>query len=376
MKKNYELPSAALQGDFREFIESDAWRKTKAKIPIILGKDAAGNVKIADLAKAPHMLLAGATGSGKTVFLNTLITSLLYRFSPDELKLILVDPKFVEFEAWRPLSHLVTPVVNDPTKVPGILRWVVNELEHRYWVMARVKVKNLQAFNSRPHDPEPVTDENGNPIPQKLPLLIIIVDELADIMMTEAKKDVETSICRIAQKGRAAGIHLVISTQTPRKDIITGVIKANLPTKIAFKVSTGMDSRVILDSPGAEKLLGKGDVLFKGPAGDTERIQGAMVSDSEIQKIVNFVSSQTEQQFDPAVNLENQEKEDNGADQPDDFLDEVVDQYLQPLMSMIEEMRANEGDGDDGRGEILDEMVDQYLQPLMTLIEEKQEEKG
>ena len=331
----------------RELMESDAWRNTKATIPIILGKDVAGKVMIADLAKAPHLLIAGSTGSGKSVCMNTLIMSLLYRFSPFDMKLILVDPKYVELVIYSPLPHLITPVVNDPTKVPYALRWGVNEMEHRYQVMAKVKAKNLEAFNSRGPDPEGTVDENGDPIPPKLPLLIIIIDELADIMMTEAKKDVETSICRIAQKGRAAGIHLVIATQTPRKDIITGVIKANLPTKIAFKVSNGVDSRVILDSLGAEKLLGKGDMLFKGPAGEMERIQGSMVSDPEIQKVADFVSDQVPQHFDTTVVLENPEEageevedginsfpdftpEEEDSDPGNDFIKATVAKYIQP----------------------------------------------
>lgn len=288
----------------RELFESAAWKDSGADIPIILGKDVAGKVIVTDLAKAPHLLIAGSTGSGKSVCMNTLIMSLLYKFSPFDLKLIMVDPKFVELEMYRPLPHLITPVVNDPKKVPFALRWGVNEMEHRYQMLARVKAKNLNAFNSRPKDPEPVPDENGDIIPPKLPYLLIIVDELADIMMTEAKSDVETSICRIAQKGRAAGIHLVIATQTPRKDIITGTIKANLPTKISFKVSNFTDSRVILDTMGAEKLLGKGDMLFKGPSGEMERIQGSMVSDPEIQKTVDFVSSQVPQKFNDTVLLE------------------------------------------------------------------------
>ncbi|MBO4647411.1 MAG: DNA translocase FtsK 4TM domain-containing protein [Lentisphaeria bacterium] len=337
-----ELPNKVSNMVFlRELMESDTWRNTKYAIPIILGKDVSGDVKVTDLAKAPHLLIAGSTGSGKSVCMNTLIMSLLYHFSPFDLKLILVDPKYVELEIYRPLPHLITPLVNDPTKVPYALRWGVNEMEHRYQQMARVKAKNLEAFNNRPPDPEPVMDENGDPIPQKLPLLIIIVDELADIMMTEARKDVETSICRIAQKGRAAGIHLVIATQTPRKDIITGTIKANLPTKISFKVSTGMDSRVILDAQGAEKLLGKGDMLFKGPAGETERIQGSMVSDPEIQKVADFVSSQVAQHFDTTVVLEEQDgEEDDGEnsfpdfepedDGPSDFIKVTVAKYLRP----------------------------------------------
>ena len=376
-KVGIELPNqVSNQVCLRELMESDAWRETKAEIPFILGKDTDGNVKIADLSKAPHMLVAGATGSGKTVFINAMITSLLYRFAPDELKLILIDPKHVEFEDYRSLPHLITPVVNDPVQVSGILRWGVREMEHRYQIMARVLAKNLQAFNSRPQDPEPVMDENGDPIPQKLPRLIIIVDELADVMMSKAWKNVETSICRLAQIGRAAGIHLVIATQTPRRDVITGIIKANMPTRIAFRVSRERDSRVILDSPGAEKLIGKGDMLFKGPGGDMgERIQCAMVSDSEIRKIVNFVSSQGEQQFDPAVVAADQGKDDGENDGQDDFLDEVTDQYLQPVMALIEEIRDNMGDEDDGQRELLDEMVYEYLEPLMSLIEEKKEEE-
>ena len=325
MNKNYELPSAALLGDLRELMESDAWRETKDEIPVILGKDAAGNVKIADLATAPHILIAGQTGSGKSVFINTLIMSLLYRFPPDELKLILVDPKYVEFDVWRPLPHLVTPVVNDPTKVPDVLRWAWNELEYRYRVMARVHAKNLRDFNDRPKESEPIRDENGNPIPQKLPRQIIIVSDLADMMRSNMWKDVETLICRIAQRGRAAGIHLVISTQTPSRDVFTSIIKANMPTRLAFRVCRDRDSQLILDSPGAEKLLGRGDMLFKGPAGDTERVQGPMMSDSEIRKIVDFVSSQAEQCFDSAVVAENQGKKDGEDDGQDHFLDEVTD---------------------------------------------------
>lgn len=339
-----ELPNKVSNMVFiRELLESASWKESRADIPIILGKDVSGKAMITDLAKAPHLLIAGSTGSGKSVCMNTLIMSLLYHFTPYELKLILVDPKYVELEMYRPLPHLITPVVNDPTKVPYALRWGVNEMERRYQILARVKAKNLNSFNNRPPDPEPVLDEDGEVIPPKMPLLVIIVDELADIMMTEARKDVETSICRIAQKGRAAGIHLVIATQTPRKDIITGVIKANLPTKIAFKVSTGMDSRVILDAQGAEKLLGKGDMLFKGPSGETERIQGSMVSDPEIQKVVDFVSDQAEQTFDTTVILEHPEGEDEEEDDGqnsfagDDFDDDVSDyikttvaKYLEP----------------------------------------------
>ena len=289
----------------RSLMEGDEWRKAKAgasNIPIILGRDVAGKAVIANLAKAPHLLIAGSTGSGKSVCMNTLIMSLLSKFSPYDLRLILVDPKFVELAMYRPIPHLITPVVNNAKQVPLALRWGVNEMERRYQILASVKAKNLEAFNNRTRKPEPDLDEHGNLIPDKLPLLVIIIDELADIMMSEAKSEVETSICRIAQKGRAAGIHLIIATQTPRKDIITGVIKANLPTKIAFRVTSGIDSRVILDTVGAERLLGNGDMLFLAPGGEgMERVQGTLVSDPEIQRVVDFVSAQVPQNFNGEV---------------------------------------------------------------------------
>lgn len=298
-----EVPNKASSTVYlRPLLESATWRESRAAIPILLGRDIAGSVYLTDLSKAPHLLIAGSTGSGKSVCMNTLIMSLLFRFSPDELKLIMVDPKVVELEMYRPIPHLITPVVNDPKKVPLALRWGVNEMERRYMVLAKVKAKNLAAFNSRPPDPQPVIDDYGMLVPPKLPILIIIIDELADIMMTDAKSDVETSICRIAQKGRAAGVHLVIATQSPRKEVVTGLIKANIPTKIAFRVSNGMDSRVILDAVGAEKLLGNGDMLFNPPgAAVLERIQGAYVSDNEIGKVIEEVAAQRPQTFDDGI---------------------------------------------------------------------------
>lgn len=346
----------------RSLMEGDEWQKAKAgasNIPIILGRDVAGKAVIANLAKAPHLLIAGSTGSGKSVCMNTLIMSLLSKFSPYDLRLILVDPKFVELAMYRPLPHLITPVVNDPKLVPLALRWGVNEMERRYQILAAVKAKNLEGFNSRPVKDEPDLDEHGNVIPQKLPLLVIIIDELADIMMTEAKGDVETSICRIAQKGRAAGIHLVIATQTPRKDIITGVIKANLPTKIAFRVGSGIDSRVILDTIGAEKLLGRGDMLFLAPGGEgMERVQGTMVSDPEIQHVVDFVSAQVEQKFDSQVVAEPEitEGEDNGGkrkgkgkyrpEYDEDDYEEENDTYSEEAVNSVAAKYLQPGDSD------------------------------
>ncbi|MDD3116817.1 MAG: FtsK/SpoIIIE domain-containing protein [Victivallaceae bacterium] len=245
--------------------------------------------------------------------MNTLIMSLLMKFTPDELRLIMVDPKVVEMEMYQALPHLITPVVNDPQKVPVALRWAVNEMEKRYRIMAKVRAKNLNGFNNRKDDTD-MLDDNGNPIPDQMPILVIIVDELADVMMTDAKADVETSIARIAQKGRAAGIHIVIATQRPSVQVITGIIKANLPTRIAFKVTSGVDSRVILDKIGAEELLGRGDMLFVPPgASAIERIQGAMVDDRDIEKIVEFVSAQAPQSFDQNVVSDDSEEDNSGG---------------------------------------------------------------
>ncbi|MDD5600036.1 MAG: FtsK/SpoIIIE domain-containing protein, partial [Victivallaceae bacterium] len=260
---------------------------------------------------------------------NAMIMSLLFKFSPDDLRLIMVDPKVVEMEIYSTLPHLITPVVNDPQKVPIALRWAVNEMEKRYRTLARAKVKNLAGFNSRPLSREPVFDEDGKPVPDKMPLLLVIIDELADIMMTDSKSEVETSIARIAQKGRAAGVHIVIATQRPSTNIITGVIKANLPTRIAFRVGSIVDSRVILDQKGAETLLGRGDMLFIPPGSAVlDRIQGAWVDDTDIAKIVDFVSGQAEQEFNNRIvsGEVEEEAEENGEDDiPEASIDDVPD---------------------------------------------------
>ncbi len=297
-----EIPNkASSMVPLKSIFQSKAWINNPGEIPIILGKDVAGEPVITDLARAPHLLIAGATGSGKSVCVNTLIMSLLYKFPPEELRLILVDPKVVEFEMYQKLPHLITPIVNEPKKVPLALRWGINEMERRYRVLAKVRVKNLEGFNSRQIPSEPVLDDEDNPIPDKLPFIVIIIDELADIMMI-AKADVETSIARIAQKARAVGIHLVLATQRPSVQIITGVIKANLPTRIAFRVTSVVDSRVILDHKGAETLLGRGDMLFIPPgSAKLDRIQGAIISDNEIEDVVSFCSVQMEQEFDTKV---------------------------------------------------------------------------
>ncbi len=282
-------------------MQSTAWQKGKAEIPLLLGRNISGKAVVLDLAKAPHLLIAGATGSGKSVCMNAIIMSLLYRFSPEELRLIMVDPKVVEFRAYASLPHLVVPVISDVKKVPLALRWVIIEMQRRYQVLAKVGARNLTGFNSRPKEDPPVVDDEGNVIPPKLPYIVVIIDELADIMMT-AKADVETSLARIAQLSRAVGIHAIIATQRPSVNVITGTIKANFPTRIAFQVTSQVDARTILDGKGAESLLGRGDMLFKPPgASQLERNQGAMVSDDEIDRVVKFVSDQCPQDFNQDV---------------------------------------------------------------------------
>lgn len=286
----------------RSVLDSDVWVNGSWEIPIVLGKDISGKPVVLDLAKAPHLLIAGATGSGKSVCMNSLIMSLLMKFSPDDLQLILVDPKVVEMADYQTLPHLITPVIHDFKKVPLALRWATTEMDKRYLWLAKTGVKKLKDFNNRKLPAVPMLDDDGLPIPDKLPVLIVIIDELADLMVTDARSDIETSISRIAAKGRAAGVHIVVATQRPSRDVITGTIKSNLPTRIAFRVVSVVDSRVILDQKGAESLLGMGDMLLLAPnSAEIDRIQGSLVDDSDIKKVVEFVSGQAEQRFDQQV---------------------------------------------------------------------------
>jgi S-DNA-T family DNA segregation ATPase FtsK/SpoIIIE len=280
---------------------TSAWKTGKYTIPLVIGRNISGKCVVLDLAKAPHLLIAGATGSGKSVCINAMIMSLLYRFSPEELRLILVDPKVVEFSCYKDLPHLVVPVITESKKVPLALRWIINEMQRRYQVFSRVGARNLAAFNARPVPAEPLLDERGEEIPAKLPYIVLIIDELADIMMT-SKAEIETSLARIAQLSRATGIHTIIATQRPSVNVITGTIKANYPTRIAFQVTSQVDSRTILDGKGAESLLGRGDMLFKPPgAAKLERIQSALVEDHEIEEVAGFVAGQAEQDFNMEV---------------------------------------------------------------------------
>ena len=320
-----EVPNAVkTKVIMRDLFESDEWRNTKAKVPIALGKDVYGHPIIADLTEMPHMLIAGSTGSGKSVCINSIIASLLYRFSPDQLRFVMIDPKVVELQQYNALPHLVVPVVTDPKKVILALRWVVNEMEKRYKIFARVGVRNVKSFNDRPKNKplpeqelelplsakkekvEPgaegfavevdeeiiVPREEDIVIPEKLSYIVVIIDELADLMLV-APADVEMAIARITQMARAAGIHCIVATQRPSVDVITGVIKANIPARIAFQVASRVDSRTILDAMGADKLLGKGDMLYLPPgSAKLNRAQGALITDQELQNIVDFIARQ------------------------------------------------------------------------------------
>ena len=289
----------------RDLLQSEEFQKAKSKLSFAVGKDIAGKTVVADIARMPHLLIAGATGSGKSVCINTLIISILYKASPDEVKLIMIDPKVVELSVYNGIPHLFIPVVTDPKKAAGALNWAVQEMTNRYNIFAEYGVRNLNEYNKKA---EQIREAGGaEEEPVKMPQIIIIVDELADLMMV-APGEVEHAICRLAQLARAAGIHLIIATQRPSVNVITGLIKANMPSRIAFSVSSGVDSRTILDMNGAEKLLGKGDMLFY-PQGYQKpaRLQGAFVSDDEVSAVVEFLADknpgvQYNQQIEQQVN--------------------------------------------------------------------------
>ncbi len=277
----------------RELIESNSFLTSRSKLTVALGRDIAGQVSCADLSKMPHILIAGTTGSGKSVCINSLIISLLYKSTPDEVRLLMIDPKVVELGIYNGIPHLLVPVVTDPRKAAGALGWAVTEMLNRYKTFADCSVRDLVSYNKLAESKN-YQDDDGQPMP-KMPQIVIIIDELADLMMA-APNEVEDSICRLAQMARAAGMHLVVATQRPSVDVVTGLIKANIPSRIAFTVSSPVDSRTILDTGGAEKLLGQGDMLF-APVGCQKpvRIQGCYVSDSEIESIVNFVKHSREE---------------------------------------------------------------------------------
>ncbi len=340
-----EVPNrASATVGVREIIESATFSSSKSKLTVSMGKDIGGNTVVADIAKMPHGLIAGATGSGKSVCINSFIISLLYKASPDEVKLLMIDPKVVELGIYNGIPHLLVPVVTEPRKAAGALGWAVSEMEQRYKMFADRDVRNIEGYNKLV---ETLVDE---PEVKKMPRIVIIIDELADLMMT-SPKEVEDSINRIAAKARAAGIHLLIATQRPSVNVVTGVIKANIPTRIAFAVSSHIDSGTILDCNGAEKLLGRGDMLFR-PVGATKpgRIQGCFVSDEEVERVVEFVKSGGKANYDDNIMIEIERQAaidkqqrtgvpEEGADDEDPMLEEaikVVVEFGQASTSMLQ----------------------------------------
>jgi len=338
----------------REILESEDWAGAKADLPIALGKDVSGKALVSDLAKMPHLLIAGATGSGKSVCINSIVASVLYSKSPKDVRLLMVDPKVVELKIFNGLPHMLIPVVTQPKKVPAALKWLLGEMEQRYQMFAKVNVRNILGFNARKKNAEPVKIETEaqasltgvDPlaedleIPERLPYIIAIIDELADLMMV-APAEIETSIARLAQLARAAGIHLIIATQRPSVNVITGVIKANLPSRIAFQVASQVDSRTILDTKGADTLIGRGDMLFSPPGTSRlVRAQGAFVSDEEIQSLVDFLTvngppvyaTDVQAQIDRAAKEEDEDGDGGGeGDLGDD--EELYQQALDVLKS-------------------------------------------
>ena len=368
-----EVPNAVkTKVIMRDLLEAPEWQNTKARIPLALGKDVYGHPIIADLAEMPHVLIAGSTGSGKSVCINTIIASLVYRFSPDQLRFVMIDPKVVELQQYNALPHLVVPVVTDPKKVILALRWVVNEMEKRYQIFARVGVRNIKSFNERPKEkplppkePElPLTarKERVEPgadgfaveideqivvprdedivIPEKLSYIVVIIDELADLMLV-APADVEMAIARITQMARAAGIHCIVATQRPSVDVITGVIKANIPARIAFQVAAKVDSRTILDQMGADKLLGKGDMLYLPPgSGRLIRAQGALITDAEIEAVMNHISVQGKPSYEPEIHQALQKAQSSMGSLPLDPDDEGSSEDDELMQKCIEVIRT------------------------------------
>ena len=339
----------------REVLESDEYKNNKSKLAFAIGKDVAGANIVADLASMPHLLIAGATGSGKSVCINTLIASILYKATPEEVKLLMIDPKVVELSVYKNIPHLLIPVVTDPKKAAGALNWAVVEMTERYKKFAANNVRDLTGYNAMIK--EGVV---------KLPQIVVIIDELADLMMV-SPGDVEDSICRLAQMARAAGIHLVVATQRPSVDVITGLIKANIPSRISFAVSSQVDSRTILDMGGAEKLLGKGDMLFY-PVGESKplRVQGAFVAEKEIEKMVNHIKAQVPPSYDDEIirNLEQQEIDNESIDdgrEIDELLPTAIEMVVESSQASIMMLQRRLRIGYSRAARLIDQMEERGI---------------
>ncbi|MBI5895915.1 MAG: DNA translocase FtsK 4TM domain-containing protein, partial [Desulfobacterales bacterium] len=314
---------------FKEIVASGVFEKSKSKLTLCLGKDIVGNPVVAAMDKMPHLLIAGATGAGKSVALNTMICSFLYKATPDDVKMIMVDPKRIELSAYDGIPHLITPVVTDAKKATNALFWAVKEMERRYELLSKKKARHISQYNQKlEREPETVNtegDETPSEPQRPLPYIVIIIDELADLMMV-ASRDVEVALTRLAQMARAAGIHLILATQRPSVDVLTGIIKANFPTRLTFQVSSKTDSRTIIDANGAESLLGMGDMLFLPPGtGKLQRIHGAYISETELNRVIEFLKQQKPPEYDHAVvEAPKEEKSDDEEREYDERYDDAV----------------------------------------------------
>lgn len=333
----------------REIIDSDAFEEQKSKLPFALGKTISGKPVVSSIEKMPHLLIAGATGSGKSVCINTLIMSILYRAKPDEVKLMLIDPKVVELSVYNHIPHLIVPVVTDAKKASGAMYWAVEEMERRYALFSKHRVRDLTAYNNK---------QQMDDTMEKLPFIVIVIDELADLMMVSAG-EVENYIARLAQMARACGIHLIVATQRPSVDVITGTIKANIPSRISFQVSSQIDSRTILDMAGAEKLLGKGDMLFY-PSGMSkpQRLQGAFVSDEEVERVVSIVKENNQVQYDAEVieSIEEKQQPQQPEEDTDPMLADAVDVVLLEGQASVSLLQRRMKVGYARAGRMIDEM--------------------
>lgn len=355
-----ELPNAHRETVYlRELFEDETYEETEAKLPLVLGKDIGGESIIADLARMPHVLVAGTTGSGKSVAINTMIMSLIYKLTPEQCKFIMIDPKMLELSVYDNIPHLLSPVVTEPGKAVVALKWAVKEMENRYRLMSNLGVRNIDNYNKRIEEAvkkgEELTrnvqtgfdPETGKPIIEKqpldmvnLPYIVVIVDEMADLMLV-AGKEIESSVQRLAQMARAAGIHIIMATQRPSVDVITGVIKANFPTRISFQVTSKIDSRTILGEQGAEQLLGQGDMLYMAGGGRITRVHGPFIADKEVEQIVGYLRTQGEPSYDAAVTFDEEAESETGELFDEDETEADRELYRQAVQIVVRDQKAS-----------------------------------
>jgi S-DNA-T family DNA segregation ATPase FtsK/SpoIIIE len=351
---------------FKEIIESPAFRDSKSPLTLVLGVDIMGTPVVADLAKMPHLLIAGATGSGKSVGLGSMIMSILYKAPPDRVRFLMIDPKCVELALYKDIPHLIYPVLSDPSEATLGLKWAVAEMDLRYKLLAEKGVRNIETFNEKiraelkdwkpSKNPDPDQPGAEEEPPREMPFLVIIIDELADLMMVAAK-EVEVYITRLAQKARAAGIHLILATQRPSVDVLTGIIKANMPTRISFQVSSRIDSRTILDQMGAEKLLGAGDMLFLPPGvGKLRRLHGAFVSDDEIKTVTDFIRDWGPPDYLEDLSLPESDGDDGDGGERDEKYDEAVELVRRTQKATISHVQRHLRIGYNRAARIIEDM--------------------